>query len=162
LTSNSFPDKNIGHTWHQAVRGMTVAAVQNNERIICAGFEEVGIVPPGGEKHMRRSSKPWVRALVIALALLMGLTFSAPPTAAGEGKALPARPLAAATAAKLATLAPSARAFTQETPASSSADDRSFFRRPAGVAALVLMAAGVGFAIYSINHDRKPVKSPIR
>jgi len=140
---------------------MTVADVQNNERIICADFEEVGIVLPGGGKHMRRS-KPWVRALVIALALLMGLTFSAPPTAAGEAKAVPARPLAAATAAKLAALAPSARAFTQETPASSSAEDRSFFRRPAGVAALVLMAAGVGFAIYSINHDRKPVKSPIR
>jgi len=92
----------------------------------------------------------------------MDLTFSAPPAAAGEAKAIPARPLAAATVAKLATLAPSARAVTQETPASSSADDRPFFRRPAGVAALVLMAAGAGYAIYSVSHDRKPVKSPIR
>ena|SRR5437867_340236 len=97
-----------------------------------------------------------------ALVLLMALTLSAPPAAAGEVKSAPPRPLAAATAAKLATLTPSARAFTQETAAARTADDRSFFQRPAGVVALVLMAAGVGFALYSINHDRKPVKSPIR
>ena len=111
---------------------------------------------------MRRSSGAWARAVAGALVLLLGLAISAPPAAAGEGQATPARPLAAATAAKLATLTPSARAFTQETAAASSPDDRSFFQKPAGVAALVLMAGGVGFALYSINHDRKPVKSPIR
>jgi hypothetical protein len=30
------------------------------------------------------------------------------------------------------------------------------------VAAIVLMAAGVAFTVYSVSHDRKPVKSPIR
>jgi hypothetical protein len=49
LTANSFADKNISIPWHHAVRGMTVASVQNNERIICADFEEVGIVPLGEE-----------------------------------------------------------------------------------------------------------------
>ena len=110
---------------------------------------------------MTRSSGAWARAVAGALVLLLGLAISTPPAAAGEMKA-PARPLAAATAAKLAKLTPSARAFAQETPGASSPDDRSFFQKPAGVAALVLMAAGVGFALYSINHDRKPVKSPIR
>src|SRR2546428_9507981 len=76
LTANSFPDKNIGHTWHQAVRGMTVAAVRRNERIVRAGLRRWAPFPPGGGKHMRRSSKPWARALAIAVALLMDLTFS--------------------------------------------------------------------------------------
>jgi len=93
----------------------------------------------------------------------MGLAFSAPPASAGEAKTVPTRPLAAATAAKLSRLSPPARAFTQETGGTAGAtDSRSFFQKPAGVAAIVLMAAGVGFTFYSINHDRKPVKSPIR
>jgi hypothetical protein len=97
-----------------------------------------------------------------ALVLLTALTFAVPRAVGGETKAAAVRPLATATAAKLATLAPSARAFTQETSPSSSGDSRSFFHRPAGVAALVLMAAGAGYAIYSVSHDRKPVKSPVR
>jgi hypothetical protein len=93
----------------------------------------------------------------------VGLAFSAPPASASEMNAAPTRPLAAATAAKLARLAPPARAFAQEKGGAAPAtDSRSFFQKPAGVAALVLMAAGVGFTLYSISHDRKPVKSPIR
>ncbi|MEW5981996.1 MAG: hypothetical protein AB1806_06450 [Acidobacteriota bacterium] len=34
----------------------------------------------------------------------------------------------------------------------------SFFKKPAGVAVLVALAAGVGYAIYSTQHDR--VSSP--
>ncbi len=40
--------------------------------------------------------------------------------------------------------------------------DSSFFKTTAGRLTLVLMAAGIGFTIYSASHDTKPVKSPIR
>ena len=63
---------------------------------------------------MRRSSTAWTRAVSGLLVLCVGLAFAAPPATASDVKAAPTRPLAAATAAKLARLAPPARAFTQE------------------------------------------------
>ncbi len=36
----------------------------------------------------------------------------------------------------------------------------SFFRTPAGIAALAVMAVGTGYAIYSTKHDR--IKSPAK
>jgi hypothetical protein len=97
----------------------------------------------------------------------VGLTFAAPPASAADARlAAPTAPsrLAVTTAARLATLAPAPRAFAQaqNAPAASGTDSKSFFSTPTGVAAIVLMVAGVGFTIYSVNHDRKPVKSPIR
>jgi hypothetical protein len=38
----------------------------------------------------------------------------------------------------------------------------SFFKTRKGAVALGLMASGVVFTVGSINHDRKPVKSPVR
>ena len=117
---------------------------------------------------MRRRLTSWARPLAGVLALVVGVTFAAPPASAAEAKASTPHAgtsrLAATTAARLATLAPTARAFaqTQSSPASSGTDSKSFFSTPTGVAAIVLMVAGVGFAVYSANHDRKPVKSPIR
>lgn len=40
--------------------------------------------------------------------------------------------------------------------------DSSFFKTTAGRLTLGLMVVGVGLTVYSVNHDRKPVKSPIR
>jgi hypothetical protein len=40
--------------------------------------------------------------------------------------------------------------------------DGSFFKTTPGRITLVLMATGLGLTIYSVSHDRKPVKSPIR
>jgi len=40
--------------------------------------------------------------------------------------------------------------------------DGSFFKTTAGRLTLGLMVVGAGLTIYSISHDRKPVKSPIR
>ena len=37
-----------------------------------------------------------------------------------------------------------------------------FFKSTKGKVTLVLMGAGVGFTIWSISHDREPVKSPVR
>ncbi len=38
----------------------------------------------------------------------------------------------------------------------------SFFKSTRGRVTLVLMGAGTVLTVWSINHDRKPVKSPIR
>jgi hypothetical protein len=40
--------------------------------------------------------------------------------------------------------------------------DKSFFKTTAGRLTLGLMAVGLGLTVYSVHHDRKPVKSPIR
>lgn len=117
---------------------------------------------------MRRRFTSWARPLAAVLALVVGVTLAAPPASAAEVKASTPRAgasrLAATTAARLATLAPAPRAFAQaqSAPASSGTDSKSFFSTPTGVAAIVLMVAGASFAIWSANHDRKPVKSPIR
>jgi hypothetical protein len=47
-------------------------------------------------------------------------------------------------------------------PAGAPGGDSSFFKTTRGKVTLVLMGAGVGLTLYSIQHDRKPVKSPIR
>jgi hypothetical protein len=38
----------------------------------------------------------------------------------------------------------------------------SFFKSTRGKLTLALMGAGVGLTLWSVQHDRKPVKSPIR
>jgi len=38
----------------------------------------------------------------------------------------------------------------------------AFFHSKRGALTLALMGAGAGFALWSIQHDRKPVKSPVR
>lgn len=53
-----------------------------------------------------------------------------------------------------------ARADRQDQPAPASPG--TFFKTKKGALALVLVAAGVGFTVWSINHDRKPVRSPVR
>jgi hypothetical protein len=40
--------------------------------------------------------------------------------------------------------------------------DSSFFKTTAGKLTLGLMVVGLGLTIYSVSHDTKPVKSPIR
>ena len=107
----------------------------------------------------------WTKPLTGALVLLLGLTFAIPPVAAGESQAAPAPgKLAAAVGAKVAATPVPARALAQATPAPSpSTDDgRSFFKKPAGVATLVLMAVGTGYMIHSAFKDNDPVHSPFR
>jgi hypothetical protein len=40
--------------------------------------------------------------------------------------------------------------------------DSTFFKTTAGRITLGLMVVGLGYTIYSVSNDRKPVKSPIR
>ena len=57
------------------------------------------------------------------------------------------------------TLATPAAARAQQS-GTTDLGSKSFFKSPAGIAALVALAAGVGYALYSTNNDR--VKSPAR
>jgi hypothetical protein len=100
----------------------------------------------------------WTRPAAGALALLLGLTFSVPPaTAAGsEAKAqTPRAGIRAAAAARLAHIdtRQAVQASQDKTEPAGSGDNRSFFHTSRGVAVLVLMAAGVGYMIYSTKHD---------
>ena len=113
---------------------------------------------------MRRTS--WARPLAGALVLLLGLTFvAAPAVAAAEKQAAPAKPtLAASASAKIAAMKLSPRALTQvgAAPSAPKSEGKSFFKSPAGGAALVLMTAGTGYMVYSAFHDNDPVHSPFR
>ena len=117
---------------------------------------------------MTRRLTSWTRPLAGLLAVVVGLTLAAPPASAADAVAVtkaPARsPLAAATAAKLATLAPAPAAFAQAAPGAdpAPADNRPFFKTTKGVVALVLMVAGAGYVAYRIPKDNEKVHSPIR
>lgn len=103
------------------------------------------------------------RPVAAALALVVGLTFTAPPASAeGPEAAAAPRPVSAAAAAKVAAFP--AASLAQAAPAAPAAPstDKSFFRTGPGIAALVLMAVGTGLMIHSTQSDRDKVRSPIR
>jgi hypothetical protein len=100
----------------------------------------------------------------VAWALCMAVAASAAPSAAAEPPAAakpPAKGKLAASALAVAA-AKEARALQAppEAPPSSTEEPRSFLGSTRGRIALVLLAAGVGWTIYSHSHDR--IKSPIR
>lgn len=115
------------------------------------------------------------RATASVLAAVFGLVLSARPVQAEPSQpsssqpraaSVPAEaPVSAAAAARVAALTPaelasvSAQATDTAAPTTS---NPSFFKTGKGIAVLVLLVAGVGYASYSAVDDRKPVKSPIR
>jgi hypothetical protein len=58
-------------------------------------------------------------------------------------------------------LATTSRAAAQQ-QAAPPTDPGSFFKSTRGKITIALMGAGAGLSLWSIQHDRKPVKSPIR
>lgn len=109
------------------------------------------------------------RAVAIVLACLLGLALTAQPVAAGPlnppSSAAPAgTPMAAAASAKVASLTPAqlASVSPQASEPAPSTSSPAFFKTGKGIAVLILVAAGVGYASYSAVNDREPVKSPIR
>ena len=103
-----------------------------------------------------------------ALALCVAVALGATATAG-----VAAEPPAPKATGKLTTLSPASRqvltgkvrrseAGQQQPPAGAPVPPSSFFKSTRGKITLALMAGGIGFTIWSINHDRKPVKSPIR
>jgi hypothetical protein len=109
------------------------------------------------EERVIRSVIGSTRPAAGALALLLGLTFSVPPATAAGSEAKVQAPRAGIRAAAAARLAQidtrQAVRATQDKTDPGTSDNRSFFHTSRGVAVLVLMAAGVGYMIYSTKHD---------
>ena len=102
----------------------------------------------------------WI-SRVLAVALILAATPL--PTLAGEPPA-PAPPRLSLTvlvqqAAAATPIAP-ARAQAGSSAGKADLSSPSFFKKPAGVAVLAALAAGVGYALYSTQHDR--VTSPAK
>lgn len=100
------------------------------------------------------------RTAVLALCATVALGAAAVPCAAGDSAA-------PKTSGKLTRLSPASRqALAAKAPAKqqtgTTSASGSFFKSTRGKVTLVLMAAGTGLTLWSIQHDRKPVKSPIR
>jgi len=93
------------------------------------------------------------------VASVLALSFAASTTVAAEPTPSPTL----WTASQEAGNRSSVRAQTAGGPATGNPrTDSTFFKTTAGKLTLGLMLIGVGFTVYSVNHDRKPVKSPIR
>ena len=109
---------------------------------------------------MKANLRRW--ALVTVMAVL-GSTVYPAAVLADTPPAKPAKsntPIAAAvqsfSSETVRTLPRNAKARAQ------TASGSSFFQTRKGAVAIGLMAAGAGLTVWSINHDRKPVKSPVR
>jgi hypothetical protein len=109
------------------------------------------------------------RTAALALSVTLALGAAAVPCAAAEP--------AAKSGGKLTRLSPASRQVLASPAAPASSKLRnsegaqptttpstsgSFFKSTRGKVTLALMGAGVGVTLWSIQHDRKPVKSPIR
>ena len=109
---------------------------------------------------MRRSIN---RAAALALCVTLALGAAAVPCAASGTTPRKAggtlTRLSPASRQVLATAVP-ARPADAQAPAP--APQSSFFKTTRGKVTLALMGAGAGVTLWSIQHDRKPVKSPIR
>jgi hypothetical protein len=91
--------------------------------------------------------------------LVAALIFTATPlpTLAGEPPApAPPRPSLNALVQQAAAVTPIAPARAQTATGAGKTDfgSPSFFKKPAGIIVLVALAAGVGYALYSTQHDR--------
>jgi hypothetical protein len=120
-------------------------------------------------KLMKRSSKPAVRVLAGALALVMVFVFAAPPAGAAEGTAEAPIPKSDTSLAEQPTLLAMADAKVQAAdpadaiaPAQTSevAAGRSFIKTPEGIAAVILVAVGTALVFAKRETDR--TTSPVR
>jgi hypothetical protein len=112
-------------------------------------------------KHHR--TRWWTNAASCVVSASLALAAISPLAAAEPARptATAAKPtLAAAALAKAAALEPRALAAPQTTGVTGTEEARSFFGSARGRIALVLLAAGIGWTVYSHSHDR--IKSPIR
>jgi len=115
------------------------------------------------------------RTAALALCVTLALGAAAVPCAARETAGANAdgklTRLSPASRQVLVTAAPAKlrsseggklRSSERGQPSGSPGGDSSFFKTTRGKITLALMGAGVGVTLWSIQHDRKPVKSPIR
>jgi hypothetical protein len=102
------------------------------------------------------------RPVAIGLIAMLGISASARPTHAEARRASPrTASLAQLSSASLHVLA-SALPRKAAAAQGRTSPNSSFFKTRKGATAIALMAAGTVLTVWSINHDRKPVKSPIR
>jgi len=92
------------------------------------------------------------RSLAAILALVVGLTFLAPPAFAAAPPA-PVRPLAAAAAATVQAAPASVLAQAGQAAAPATSGGKPFFKSTKGVAVLVLMATAITWAAVSRSND---------
>lgn len=114
---------------------------------------------------MRRRLTPLARLVAGALTVSLALVWTAPLSAAEPVRATAdARTLSASAAAQVAALKPAPRALLTQAPAAgtTSSGDRPFLRSPLGIAAIVVTAVGLGYAVKTAFKDNDPVHSPIR
>jgi hypothetical protein len=103
-----------------------------------------------------------------AWALSVTLAFGAaiaPCAAEGDGPKVKTQSLTQLSPAGrrlLAVVPSSSGARAQSQPGSVPTSPGSFLHSKRGAITMVLMSAGTVFTVWSISHDRKPVKSPIR
>ena len=106
---------------------------------------------------MKIQSRSWllmVRVLVLALAICAA---PMPSLAEETSPAAPAAPVLKDAIAKAAANMPLARARAQGGGAKADKSELgspSFFKKPAGIVAIVVVAAGTAFMAYSNKHDR--------
>lgn len=100
------------------------------------------------------------RAAATLLLVMFGVAASAPPAMAGPPSSTRTHSLTKLSPASVKVLHANGRAAVRAQQSGSSPD--SFFGSTKGKVAIGLMIAGAAFTVWSINHDRKPVKSPIR
>lgn len=108
-----------------------------------------------------RWRRPVLRVLVLAAAVVAAplpclAGQASPPAKTGAGFKASVEKAVAAEATAMAQ--PSA--FRAQQAGGADLSSRSYFKTRAGVITLVLVAAGVGYALYSTSNDR--VKSPAR
>ena len=106
--------------------------------------------------HVKTSQ--WISRVLVAALIL---TATPLPTLAGEPPPpAPPKPSLDTLVKQAAAVTPIAPARTQTaaTAGKSEFGSPSFFKKPAGIAVLAALAAGVGYALYSTQNDR--VSSP--
>jgi hypothetical protein len=107
------------------------------------------------------------RTAALVLSVTVALGAAAVPCAAGDVAAAKARTtltrLSPATRQLLVgTARPTVSAQTKDPGAGGSSSPGAFFHSTRGKVTIALMGVGAGFALWSIHHDRIPVKSPVR
>jgi predicted lipoprotein with Yx(FWY)xxD motif len=99
---------------------------------------------------------PLARLLAAALALLVGVTFAAPPA---QAAGLATGPISTSAAAQVAAM-PNAQAAQAAQPATPAPSQKPFIKTGKGALAVVLLAGALGLTFYSFSNDR--VKSPAK
>ena len=103
----------------------------------------------------------FTRTAAVTLCVTLGFGVAAAPCLAADPPKTQAT-LTQLSPASKQILSKAATRRQQNPPAAAPDTSSSFFKSTKGKVTLALMGAGVGLTFWSINHDRKPVKSPVR